>query len=84
MYLRRSGQGVSKTLVFADLVSLAGAILTTLSEAGYLNDAKWAGPAILVIGVVTRTLRQTGPTPQSQPALELKRIDPPSDQPPLL
>jgi hypothetical protein len=63
-YQRRSG-GVSKTLVFSDLVTMAGAVLTALVEAGVLSTDSWAGPALLVIGLITRVLRQTGPVPRA-------------------
>ena len=62
-YQRRSG-GVSKTLVFSDLVTTAGAVLTALVEAGVLSADSWAGPVLLAIGLITRVLRQTGPVPQ--------------------
>ena len=62
-YQRRSG-GVSKTLVFSDLVTTAGAVLTALVEAGVLAGQSWPGPVLLCIGIITRVLRQTGPVPQ--------------------
>jgi hypothetical protein len=63
LYQRRSG-GVSKTLIFSDLVTTAGAVLTALVESGVLSTDSWAGPVLLVIGLITRVLRQTGPKPQ--------------------
>jgi len=63
LYQRRSG-GVSKTLIFSDLVTTAGAVLTALVEAGVLTGQSWPGPVLLCIGIVTRVLRQTGPVPQ--------------------
>jgi len=68
-YQRRSG-GVSKTLVFSDFVTTAGAVLTALVEAGVLSTDSWAGPALVAIGVITRVLRQTGPKPGAAPTDE--------------
>lgn len=69
LYQRRSG-GVSKTLIFSDLVTMAGAVLTALVEAGVLSTDSWAGPVLVAIGIVTRVLRQTGPKPNAVAAVE--------------
>jgi hypothetical protein len=63
LYQRRSG-GVSKTLIFSDIVTTAGAVLTALVEAGVLTGQSWPGPVLLCIGIITRVLRQAGPVPQ--------------------
>lgn len=80
LYQRRSG-GVSKTLIFSDLVTMAGAVLTALVEAGVLSTDSWAGPVLVAIGVITRVLRQTGPVPQPverAPVPEVPKYTPPA------
>ena len=59
-YRRRSG-GISKTLIFADFVTLVVApAIGMLVEAGILSGT-YAGIAIAGVGLVTRFLRQIGP-----------------------
>lgn len=60
-YKRRSG-GISKTLIFADFVIVVVApAIGMLVEAGILSGT-YAGIAIAGVGLVTRFLRQMGPT----------------------
>lgn len=59
---RRSG-GVSKTLVFADLVTgVIAPVLALLVETEVLHG-RWGYISLAVVGIVTRFLRQIGPTP---------------------
>ena len=65
-YQRRSG-GVSKTLVFADLITgVVAPTLGILVETGVLHG-RWGYIALAVAGIVTRFLRQYGPVSAKAP-----------------
>ncbi len=76
LYSRRSG-GVSKTLIFADFVTLVLApALGLLVETGVI-EGRWGYIALGVTGLVTRFLRQFGPAPKAKrPARGEARVEP--------
>lgn len=62
MYKRRNGKGVSKTLILADFVTLVVApAIGLLVESGIWTGTH-AAIAVGVVGLVTRFLRQIGPS----------------------
>lgn len=61
MYGRRSGKGLSKTLIFADIVTMVVAPTIGLLVEHEIIAGKGAGFALAFVGLLTRALRQHGP-----------------------
>lgn len=83
LYRRRSGNGVSKTLIFADFVTMVLAPTIGLLVETDVIAGRWGYITLGVVGLVTRFLRQIGPVPKNKrPArgeahVEATRVDDP-------